>query len=78
MFEQIGMAAPHLRGHQLGDAAVIDGISQVVRPAGLGQVSLDINIDLEGLGPLSFLRQDAMGPHSPEAPQLDVIHPIPG
>ena len=72
------MASPDLRCYQLGDAAVIDGIGQLVRPACLGQVGLDINIDFERLGPPPFLRQDAMGPDGPEAPQLDVIHPIPG
>jgi len=72
------VTAPHLRCDQLSDAAVIDGIGQVVRPACVGQVGLDIDIDFEGLGPLAFVRQDTVGPHGPEAPQLDVIHPIPG
>ncbi len=73
MLEQVDVGAGEDRGHRFGDRSVVHGVGQAVGVAGGPKVELEIQVHLEGLGPVSFLRQGAMGPEDPKAPELDAV-----
>ena len=65
-------------GHRVGHGAVVDGVGQGVGHAGRSQVDRQVEVDLEGLGPLLLLGQDAVGAHAAQAAQLDPVARGPG
>jgi len=56
-----------------GDQAVVDGVAEGVGAAGGGEVGTDVQVDLEGLGPLRLLGQRPVNAQQAEAPELDPI-----
>jgi hypothetical protein len=65
VLEQVNVRPGEDRGHCLGDRPVVDRVGQAVGAAGGPEVELEIQVHLEGLSPVSFLRQGAMGPEDP-------------
>ncbi len=56
-----------------GHRSVVDRVAQLVAGAGRRQVSLQVDVDLERLGPLGLLGQGAMGAEAAQAPKLDPV-----
>jgi hypothetical protein len=55
------------------DRPVVDGVGQVVAGRRGGEVDLQVQVDLEGLGPFPFLGQDAVDAEGPQPSQLDQL-----
>jgi hypothetical protein len=60
-------------GGQRRDGPVVDCVGQVVAGRGGREVDVQVQIDLEGLGPVPFLGLDAMDAEGPQPPQLDQL-----
>jgi hypothetical protein len=73
MLEQFRMGSSDDCGQGLGDRPVVHGVGQPVGGAGGPEVELEVQVHLEGLGPLPLLRQRAVDPEDPKAPELDSI-----
>ena len=52
---------------------VVDGVGERVGAPGGGQVGGQVDVDLEGLGPVSLLGQRPVGAEDPQPPQLDAV-----
>ena len=58
-------------GGRRGDRAVVDRVGQLVGGGRGVQVDVEVQVDLEGLGPLLLLGQGPMGAQEAQAAQLD-------
>ena len=59
--------------HGHGHRPVVDGVDQLVGGAGDPQVDVEVDVDLERLGPVVLLGQGPVGPDRPQPPQLDPV-----
>ena len=73
MLEQRHVARTDDLGHDRAQGAVVDGVGQGVAGTRRREVELDVEVDLQGLGPLGLLGQGAAAAEEPEAPQLDGV-----
>ena len=60
-------------GDHVGHRAVVDGVRQGVGHAGRSQVDVEVEVDLERLGPLLLLGQHPVGADTAQAAQLDAV-----
>ena len=65
MLEQLDVGPRNHGRHRLGDRPVVDRVGQPVRPAGGPEVELQIQVHLEGLGPLAAPPAGRHGPRGP-------------
>jgi hypothetical protein len=72
-FQQVEARTGDRGGHRASNRSVVDGVGQIVGTPGPAQVHLQVDVNLEGLGPLPFLRQDPVDPERPQSSQLNAI-----
>ena len=73
MFEQFRRTGGADGFDRVAHRAVVDGVVQVVGPAGRGEVGLEVDVDLERLGAFALLGQDAATGRDLQPTQLDAI-----
>jgi hypothetical protein len=57
----------------LRDGAVVERVAEGVAPAGRAEVGVDVEVDLERLGPGALFGQGAVGADGPQAPEFDAV-----
>jgi hypothetical protein len=67
VLEQIGVGAGDDGRDNLGDGSVVDRVAQGVALAGRAEVGVDVEVDLERLGPGALFGQGTVGPDGPQA-----------
>ena len=61
------------RRHRLCHRPVVHRVGQAVRPPGGLEVQLEVQVHLEGLGPLALLREGTMNSENPKPSEFDSI-----